>query len=67
MEKTSFHGSKIGIPLFFVLVLSLCSAFGTYKLKKTTEIRLWEKNLAAYDAKLDSENKAAINNMQEAR
>lgn len=56
MEKISFPGSKLGVPLFFVLILTLCSIAGTYRLKKSAEIRLWEKSLASYTAKLEKEN-----------
>ncbi len=59
MEKTSFPGSRIGVPLFFVLALSVCSAFSSYRLKKSAEIKLWEKNLTTYSANLTMENTAA--------
>ena len=59
MAKTSFPGSRIGVPLFFVLALSVCSAFSSYRLKKSAEIKRWEKNLTVYSANLSMENAAA--------
>ena len=56
MELTSFHGNKAGISIIAILVLSLCSAAGTYRLKKTAEIRRWQKTLTAYSVQLENEN-----------
>ena len=60
MEEISFHGNKIGLMLFFVMALSVCSAVGTYRLKKTAELKHWEKALAAYSVELENENNAVV-------
>jgi len=56
----SSHGSKLALPLFFVLVLSLSSAVATYRLRKSAEIKRWEKTMELYSSRLREENQAAI-------
>ena len=60
MDSTLFHGNKIGLAAIIILALSFCTAAGTYRLKKSAEIRLWEKSLVVYSAQLEQENQCAI-------
>lgn len=60
MGRTSFHGNKAGIFAVALLAISLCSVFAAFRLKKSAEIRLWEKSLVSYSAQLEAENQAAI-------
>ena len=60
VESTSSRGSKIGISIIAVLAFSLCAVAGTYRLKKSAEIKLWQKSLTVYSEKLEQENKLAI-------
>ena len=62
MDSTLFHGNKIGLASIVILALSFCTAVGTYRLKKSAEIKLWEKSLIVYSAQLKEENQAAIKN-----
>ncbi len=62
MDSTLFHGNKIGLASIVILALSFCTAVGTYRLKKSAEIKLWEKSLIVYSAQLEQENQAAIKN-----
>lgn len=61
MGSTSFHGNKVGIASIIILALSFCTAAGTYRLKKSAEIRLWEKSLVIYSSQLEQENQSEIN------
>jgi hypothetical protein len=62
MDSTLFHGNKIGLASIVILALSFCTAVGTYRLKKSAEIKLWEKSLIVYSAQLKEKNQAAIKN-----
>lgn len=59
MDKISFHGSKVCVSITAVLALSLCLAVGTYRLKKTAQLKLLEKELASYSFTLEQENQLA--------
>lgn len=61
MHSTLFHGNKVGIAAIIILALSFCTAAGTYRLKKSAEIRLWEKSLVNYSSQLEQKNQAEIN------
>ena len=61
MDSILFHGNKIGLASIVILALSFCTAVGTYRLKKSAEIRLWEKSLANYSSQLEQKNQAEIN------
>ena len=56
MDLISSRGNRTGISIITVLVLSLCSAAGTYRLKKTAEIKRWQKEMAVYSIQLENEN-----------
>ena len=58
MGLISSHGNKSGIAIISLLVLSLCSAAGTYRLKKTAEINRWQKEMQVYSLELEKENNA---------
>ena len=58
MGLISSHGNKSGIAIIGLLVLSLCSAAGTYCLKKTAEINRWQKEMQVYSLELEKENNA---------
>lgn len=58
MDLISSHGNKAGIAIIGFFVLSLCSAAGTYRLKKTAEINRWQKALQVYSLELENENNA---------
>ena len=58
MEATSFRGNRIGISITAVAALSLVTAAGTYRLKKTAEIKKWQKALTVDSVQLENENKA---------
>ena len=60
METTSFHGNKVCISVIALLILALCTAAATYRLKKTAEIKRWEKEMIAYSSQLESENLLAV-------
>ena len=60
VEKISFRGNKFGLTFGFVLILSLCSAAGTYRLKKTSQIKRWEKASVIYTQTLEEENQQAL-------
>ena len=57
MEQTSFHGSKIVLSITGLLALTLLTVVGTYRLKKSAEIKRWEKALTLYSLELEQENK----------
>ena len=59
MDKTSFHGNKIYVSITAALALALCLAVGTYRLKKTAQLKLLQKKLAAYSFTLEQENQLA--------
>ena len=61
MEKISYHGNKAVVSLMVILALAICSMAATYRLKKTAQIRLWEKSLAVYSERLEEENNSVIN------
>ena len=60
MDSILSHGNKAGFGAIILLALSLCTAVGTYRLKKSSEIKLWEKTLAVYSEQLAKENQSAI-------
>ena len=59
MEPTSFHGSKAVISIAAILAICVCTVAGTYRLKKSAQIRQWQKALAAYSVQLEKENQIA--------
>ena len=59
MEPISFHGSKAVISIAAILVLSICTVAGTYRLKKTAQIKQWQKALTSYSLELEKENQLA--------
>ena len=61
MDSTSFHGNKVGMAAIIILALSLSTAAATYRLKKSAEIRLWEKSMTLYSSQLEEKNQAEIN------
>ena len=60
MERTSFRGNRMGITLICVLALSMSTAAGTYRLKKSAEIHRWEKTYELYSQTLEKENLEVI-------
>lgn len=58
---------KTVCSVVIVAAMALGTAVCTYRLKKTAEIKLWEKSLEAYSAQLQSENLAAIKKAQSNR
>ena len=59
MEQISFRGSKALFSVIVILALSVCTVFATYRLKKTAQIKLWEKALVQYSNQLENENQIA--------
>ena len=59
MEKISFHGNKVVFAIAGLLLLAFLSALGTYRLKKSAEIRHWQKELTSYNLRLENENQVA--------
>ena len=56
MEAILSRGNKVFVTLTAILALAVCSAVVTYRLKKSAQIKLWEKSLEAYSEKLEKEN-----------
>ena len=63
MAPTSSPGNKIILPMTGILAITLCALVGAYRVKKTSEIKLWEKQLAVYSYQLESENQAVKNQL----
>ena len=61
MEQISSHGNKAVVSLVVILALAICSVVGSYKSKKLTQIRHWEKALAVYSSQLEAENQRVLN------
>ena len=61
MEQISSHGNKAIVSLAVILALAICSVVGSYKCKKLTQIKHWEKALAVYSSQLESENQIVLN------
>ena len=61
METTSFHGNKIPFSIAALLALTLCSLLASYSLKKSAQMKYWEKALTAYSLQLEEENQLAKN------
>ena len=59
MEGISFHGNKIVWSITALLALALLTSLCSYRLKKTAELKLWEKKLSTYSLELEEENKIA--------
>ena len=59
MEPTSFHGSKAVISITAVLAISVCAVVGTYRLKKSAQIKHWQKAMTLYSLELEKENQLA--------
>ena len=59
MEQISSHGSKGLFSVIAILALSVCTVFATYRLKKTAQIKLWEKEFIQYSKQLEAENQIA--------
>ncbi len=59
MEPILSRGSKLALSMTGILVLTLSAAAGTYRLKKSAEIKRWEKELSAYSLQLKNENQLA--------
>ena len=57
MEAILSRGNKVFVSLTAILALAVCSAVVTYRLKKSAQIKLWEKSLEAYSEKLEKEIK----------
>ena len=62
MEPTSFHGSKAVISIAAILAICVCTVVGTYRLKKSAQIRQWQKAHLSYSLKLENENRLAKGN-----
>ncbi len=60
MDSTLSHGNKAASTAIIILALSLSTLVGTYRLKKSAEIKLWKKSLTVYSAQLEKENQTAI-------
>ena len=45
MELISSHGNRVGISIVGILVVCLCTAAGAYRLKKTAELKQWQKSI----------------------
>jgi hypothetical protein len=55
---------KTVCSVVIVVAMALGTAVCSYRLKKTAEIRLWEKSLSDYSERLQNENLAAIKEAQ---
>ena len=59
MEPISSHGNRLTVAMVALLVLALITTVGTYRLKKSAEIKRWQKELSSYSARLENENQIA--------
>ena len=59
METTAFHGSRLAFSIAGIIAVSLCAVAGTYRLKKSAQLKYWEKALASYSLQVENENHLA--------
>ena len=59
MEPTSFHGSKTFYSVAAAVAIVLCTVVGTYRLKKSAQLKHWQKAMTVYSLQLEQENQLA--------
>ena len=59
MEPTSFHGSKAFYSVAAAVAIVLCTVVGTYRLKKSAQLKHWQKAMTVYSLQLEQENQLA--------
>ena len=62
METTSFHGNRIPFSIAALLALTICTLAASYSLKKSAQMKYWDKVLSAYSRQLEQENQLAKSN-----
>ena len=64
MAPISSHGNKLAVSMSALVVLALITTVGTYRLKKSAEIKRWQKELSSYNVRLENENQMATGTIQ---
>lgn len=59
-EKISSRGNRTVMPVVIIIAMTLCMVAGEYRLKKSTELSRWKKEMEIYNTKLEKENLAAV-------